>query len=105
MLRLLARVPLWVWLLLVLGALTAWELAPEPVAPLNPDALETVASIVALCERADATDSVAAGPCDDVRYFARWCRTRGRGMCSLNKFYDSMVALGFHLPPLYTERP
>ena len=100
----LARLPAWVYLAALAAALVGWGLAPRSVAPVNPEALEALKSIVALCDRATDPAAPDAARCEDVRYVVQWCSTRGKEMCELDKVYASMVALGFRLPPLHPQR-
>jgi hypothetical protein len=108
---LLSRIPSWAYLTAVLAGAVAWGLMPHDERPVNPDVFDAVNSIIELCRR-PAAELAQQGPqalaqdaarCDDVRYLTEWCGTRGQGTCSVSKVYDTMVALGYHLPPLHRE--
>jgi len=98
-----AKLPGWVYVLVVLAVLLLWELWPRSAPSVNPEALVSLESIVAFCESPEAAAQSDAR-CADVRYAADWCRTRGKGMCELDHFYDILANLGFNLPPLHGER-
>jgi hypothetical protein len=100
---LLSRIPSWVYFVTVASALIAAGLLPYDERPVNPDVVEAMQSIISLCQPAE--DAAQDPRCDDVRYYVQWCSERGRGMCTVGKFYDAMVGLGFHLPPLHSDRP
>ena len=103
MTRLLARIPPSLYVLATLAALAAWQLTPRTADPVNPDVFDSVRSIVKLCEAGGADTPQEAERCRDVNYLVQWCTTRGKGMCTLERFYDTMVTLGFRLPPLHPE--
>ncbi|HKI97895.1 MAG TPA: hypothetical protein VKB51_05425 [bacterium] len=110
MTRVLSRIPQSVYVLAVVAGLLTWQLAPRAPAPLDPEVLDSVHSIVRFCEAAvDITERAVtqqeAARCKDVRYVVQWCSTRGKGLCTLEHLVDTLVALGFRLPPLRPASP
>ncbi len=99
----LTRTPSWLVAVVATAALLAWEFTSLEGHPVNPDALATVQAIVTMCEGDGAPDDAA--PCESVRHLMRWCRTKGKGTCVVDNVYESLLTMGFQLPPLRSQAP
>ncbi len=98
----LERIPSWAYVVGVLAALLVWEFVPLTAERrVNPEVLHAIESIAALC-----SEELQPGErrrCEHVQYLIHYCSTRGKGTCSVSRYYEMMVTWGFKMPPLYVE--